>query len=173
MFSPAHNRRLLITTRQTVAHRRCVACGVCFRGTTQYRRKSARPTDQAREKTVAAQPVVLKALAKLAFDFAFSSRRAENADDLLGILLSGITDLDFTHDNPMWRYFELTPDQREATLLGLGAYLATTDGSTNRDIGGFQGGFMRFGAKHSDIYPILGDMIRWKFALPSRHALAG
>ena len=128
--------------------------------------------DQAREKTVAAQPVVLKALAKLAFDFGFSSRRADNADDLLEILLNGITDLDFRHDNPMWRYFELAPDQREAALPGLGAYLATTDGSTNRDIGGFQGGFMRFGAKHNDIYPILGDMIRWKLALPNRHAQA-
>jgi hypothetical protein len=29
---------------------------------------------------------------------------------------------------------------------------------------------MRFGAKHNDIYPILGDMIRWKIGLPNRHA---
>jgi hypothetical protein len=28
----------------------------------------------------------------------------------------------------------------------------------------------RFGAKHNDIYPILGDMIRWQLKLPSRHA---
>ncbi len=28
---------------------------------------------------------------------------------------------------------------------------------------------MRLGAKHNDIYPILGDMIRWALKLPSRH----
>jgi len=33
-----------------------------------------------------------------------------------------------------------------------------------------QGGFMRFGAKHNDIYPILSDMIRWATGLPSRRA---
>jgi hypothetical protein len=29
---------------------------------------------------------------------------------------------------------------------------------------------MRFGAKHNDIFPILGDMIRWSLKLPSRQA---
>jgi hypothetical protein len=27
---------------------------------------------------------------------------------------------------------------------------------------------MRFGAKHNDIFPIIGDMIRWKLNLPKR-----
>ncbi|MGO8141007.1 hypothetical protein AB9F34_33760, partial [Rhizobium leguminosarum] len=36
----------------------------------------------AREKTVAAQPVVLNAIAKLVFDFSFSNRRPEDGDDL-------------------------------------------------------------------------------------------
>jgi hypothetical protein len=109
--------------------------------------------------------VVLKALAKLVFDFGFSARRPDNADELLEILLNGITDIDFSHDNPMWRYFDLAAADRESMLPGLSSYLAATDGSTNRDIGAYQGGFMRFGAKHNDIYPILGDMIRWKLAL--------
>ena len=43
------------------------------------------------------------------------------------------------------------------------------DEGGNRDIGSFQAGFMRFGAKHNDIYPIIGDMIRWKLGLSSRH----
>lgn len=29
---------------------------------------------------------------------------------------------------------------------------------------------MRFGAKQNDIYPVIGDMIRWKLNLPNRHA---
>ena len=39
----------------------------------------------------------------------------------------------------------------------------------NRDIGSFDGKWMRFGSKHNDIFPIIGDMIRWKLGLPSRH----
>ena len=38
--------------------------------------------ERAREKTVAAQPVILKAIAKLVFDFKFSNRRPPNGDDL-------------------------------------------------------------------------------------------
>lgn len=123
----------------------------------------------AKEKTIAAQPVVLKALAKLVYDFGFSARRPENAEELLEKLLGSITDLDFSHENPMWRYYELTEVERKANELeGLGEYLPHAEGG-NRDIGSYQNGLMRFGAKHNDIYPILGDMVRWKLGLPSRH----
>lgn len=124
----------------------------------------------AKEKTVAAQPVVLKALAKLVYDFAFSPRRDENtADQNLEKLLSGITDVDFSHSNPMWRYYEFDNQERLAAgLAQLGAYLPPSDDKANRDIGSVQNGFMRFGAKHNDIYPLLGDMIRWSIGLPPR-----
>jgi hypothetical protein len=119
----------------------------------------------AKLKTVAAQPVVLKALAKLAYDFAVG--RQENSRHL-ETLLSGIPKLDFSHENPMWRYYELDPTQRAQLVPGLTDYLPDDDG--NRDIGGTdEEGRMRFGAKHNDIYPILGDMIRWKLKLPNRH----
>lgn len=149
---------LLVNPRQEIAYRFWEAV-------------SAIPSvdeEQAREKTVAAQPVVLKALAKLTFDFAFSARKPENSSELLEILLNGITDIDFSHSNPMWRYFELGEDERRQKLPGLEKYLLLSEG-TNRDIGSYQGGFMRFGAKHNDIYPVLADMIRWRLALPNRH----
>lgn len=124
----------------------------------------------AKENTVAAQPVILKALAKLVFDFGFSARRPANGDELLEELLSSLTDMDFTHENPMWRFYQLKGDERSKLgLSGLEDYLPTADGG-NRDIGSYQGGVMRFGAKHNDIYPILGDMIRWKLGLPNRHS---
>lgn len=124
--------------------------------------------DRAREKTVAAQPVVLKALAKLVFDFSFSNRRPENGSLLTDKLLSEITDIDFGHDNKMWRYYDLTAEERQHhDLIGLEKYLPPDEGG-NRDIGSFQNGFMRFGAKHNDIIPLLGDMIRWKLNLPPR-----
>jgi hypothetical protein len=127
--------------------------------------------ERARQKTVAAQPVVLKAIAKLVFDFSFSNRRPANGEEMTEKLLSNLTEIDFSHENPMWRYYELTPDERTRDGLDcLAAYLPAED-TGNRDTGSFQGGFMRFGAKHNDIYPIIADMIRWKLGLPSRHSI--
>jgi hypothetical protein len=122
----------------------------------------------AKDKTVAAQPVVLKALAKLTYDFAFGSKKDEK---LLDTLLDGINnEIDFSHTNPMWSFFELSDEEkRKHGLLGLVEYLRVEDGA-NRDIGKRDAkGRMRFGAKHNDIYPILGDMIRWRLKLPNRH----
>lgn len=123
--------------------------------------------------TVAAQPVVLKALAKLTYDFAFSKRRPENGSQLLEILLANIPSLDLSHANPMWRYYEMTEQERtNSGLDGLSEYLPTEDEGYNRDIGKFDPGtnVMRFGAKHNDIFPIIGDMIRWRLNLPSRRS---
>lgn len=121
---------------------------------------------QAKLKTVAAQPVVLKALAKLAYDFA----RGRKADELhLNQFLDGLAQVDFSHENPMWDYYSMTSDERGAKLAGLTDYMPGDHG--NRDIGARDDdGKMRFGAKHNDIFPIIGDMVRWRLSLPSRHA---
>ncbi|MEO1542576.1 MAG: DNA sulfur modification protein DndB [Pseudomonadota bacterium] len=127
--------------------------------------------DRAKEQTVAAQPVVLKALAKLTFDLNFSNRRPDNGGELFTTLLNSIENIDFSHENPIWRYYELDESEiAEAGLENLTAWLPSSEGTANRDIGSFQGGFMRFGAKHNDIFPILGDMIRFQSNLPSRHS---
>ena len=127
---------------------------------------------QAKLKTVAAQPVVLKALAKLAFDFAFSKRKGTDGESNLFRLLDGLAGIDYSHDNPMWRFYELTEKQRtDAGLDGLSSYLPSSNEGFNRDIGGYDPvtKVMRFGAKHNDIFPIIADMIRWSLALPNRH----
>ena len=126
--------------------------------------------ERAKEKTVAAQSVVLKALAKLTYDFAFSNRKPENSEELLEQFLNEMTEVDFSHDNPMWNYYNLSEKERMSEGLGtLKDWLPEENSNVNRDIGSIQGGFMRFGAKHNDIYPLIGDMIRWKLNLPSRH----
>jgi hypothetical protein len=123
----------------------------------------------AKERTIAAQPVVLKALAKISYDLKFSNRRPENGDALFEQFLEGIPKVDFSHNNPVWRYYTMTSDERSAArVAALSGYLPADDPSVNRDLGSLQGGFMRFGAKHNDIYPILADMIRWQIGLPSR-----
>jgi hypothetical protein len=125
--------------------------------------------DGAKQKTVAAQPVVLKALAKLAYDFGYGRHKNPG---WLKTLLDGIGSINFSHDEPMWRYYQMSPEERKKRgLAGLNEYLPTEEGA-NRDIGAFNEAdhVMRFGAKHNDIFPILGDMIRWKLGLPSRKA---
>ena len=118
--------------------------------------------------TVSAQPVVLKALAKITYDLNFSNRKPENAEALFEHFLEGIQTLDFSHENPIWNYYGMSTEERERSgLTGLRDYLPAEDGA-NRDIGSVQGGHMRFGAKHNDIYPLLADMIRWQLDLPSR-----
>jgi len=125
--------------------------------------------NRAKEKTVSAQPVVLKALAKITFDLNFSNRRPENSDELFRSFLERLADIDFSHENPMWNYYNLSEGQRvDAKLTALDGYLPEDIPGVNRDIGSKQGAFMRFGSKHNDIYPILADMIRWSVGLPSR-----
>ena len=130
--------------------------------------------EQAKAKTVAAQPVVLKALAKLTFDLLYSNRRPENGRDLFDQLTENLHEVDFSHENTMWRYYQMSDEERAGPeIAGLAAYLpegGVVSSDSNRDLGAYQGGIMRFGAKHNDIYPILADMIRWKMRLPNRHA---
>ncbi len=122
----------------------------------------------AKMNSVAAQPVVLKALAKLAYDFGFGKKE----DPLLfDKFIHGLPSIDFNHNNPMWRYYQLSVEERvELDVEGLSMYLPSDDEGYNRDIGKYDvtAKTMRFGAKHNDIYPIIGDMIRWRLALPSR-----
>lgn len=127
----------------------------------------------AKYKTIAAQPVVLKALAKLTYDFAFGKSGKRNPD-LLKRLFDGMLNVDFSHTNPMWRYYQLSESEVvQYQLSGLKDYVpdaASALGDYNRDIGLYdpKTELMRFGAKHNDIYPIIGDMIRWSIKLPSR-----
>jgi hypothetical protein len=120
----------------------------------------------AKQKTVAAQPVVLKALAKLVYDFSVGKwADTEQLDDLV----EGISSMDFSHENRIWRYYTLDEQGRDAEFPGLKDFLPP-DADGNRDIGSVdENGMMRFGAKHNDIYPIIGDMVRWKLNLPNRH----
>ena len=103
----------------------------------------------------AARPVVLKALAKLAYDLNFSNRKPEDADELYQQFLTGLPETDFSHSNPIWNYHGRSDGERlDAGLMGLETYLPDDTGG-NRDIGSMQSDYMRFGAKHNDIFPIL------------------
>ena len=124
---------------------------------------------QPRQNTVAAQPVVLKALAKLTFDFFFGKNKEWVTSENQQKLFNGISSFDFSHSNPMWRYYDLSADEiKQFGLDGLGEFLPE-DTEGNRDLGNYDSNNeFRFGAKYNDIFPIIGDMIRWKLKLPKR-----
>jgi hypothetical protein len=124
--------------------------------------------DGSKQKTVAAQRVILKALAKLVYDFAFG--KFYNLEHL-NLILDSIPALNFNHDNPAWRYYTMTEKLRkEHSLNGLENYLPSDSDGANRDLGNYDQNakVFRFGSKHNDIYPIIGDIIRWELGLPSR-----
>jgi len=126
--------------------------------------------ETAKQLTVAAQPVVLKAIAKLYFDFFFGKHAARTEENQKKLMVD-ILNVDFSHNNPMWQYYTMTPEERGAAgLAELAEYLPSDDEGKNRDLGAYDAnaGTFRFGAKHNDIYPVIGDMIRWKLGLPSR-----
>jgi DNA-sulfur modification-associated len=120
----------------------------------------------SKKATVAAQPVVLKALAKLAYSFKYG-RRA-NTDEYT-LFMTSFKKMDFSHSNKIWRYYLYDAAQREAEFPGLAAFLPSEE-NANRDIGQFSQAdqVFRFGAKHNDIYPIIGDMVRWTLKLSNR-----
>ena len=128
----------------------------------------------AKSKTLAAQPVVLKALAKIAHDLAYGH---QNIIDHEGykLMLNAITDgeLDFSHNNPIWRALLMSADERQSAFPGLDKYLYIP-AETNLDAGIYdaQNNWVRFGNRHNDIFPRLGDVIRWKLNLNVRPSVA-
>jgi hypothetical protein len=120
---------------------------------------------QAKLKTVAAQPVLLKSLAKLAYTFGLG--RAVD-DRSLSKLLDGIPTIDYGHTNPMWRVNRLSDEERQKHCPGLVDYLP----SGFVEVGSFDESqqLFRFSPLHNDVIPAIGDMIRWRLKLPNRFA---
>lgn len=126
---------------------------------------------QPKLKTVSAQPVVLKSIAKLYYDTFFGKNEVFNNEINQGKLIAGLKTFDFSHANLAWRYYTMSVDQRsQEGLSGLAGYLPIDGEGYNRDMGGFDltTGTFRFGAKHNDIVPLIADIVRWHCQLPSR-----
>lgn len=123
---------------------------------------------QAKMKTVAAQPVLLKSLAKLAYTFGLG-----RSSDLPSLekLLAGIPTIDFGHANPMWRFHRLSEEERSTLCPGLAEYLP----SGFVEVGSYddQQQVFRFSPLHNDVIPAISDMIRWTLKLPNRFADRG
>ena len=118
-------------------------------------------------KTVIMQPVVLKALAKLVWQFKFSKTRPSNGDELFEQLLHGIQHkIDFSHENKIWRYYTLDKNERDRDFYVLGKEYLPLENTGNRDLGNYTGNLMRFSNKTNDVCPLLANMIRYSLHLP-------
>lgn len=128
----------------------------------------------AKSKTLAAQPVVLKALAKISYELVYGHQNIVDHDGYKTLITAiGSGGLDFSHENPIWRALMMPENARRDEFPGLENYLYVP-AEVNLDAGMYdhENGWVRFGNKHNDIYPRLGDVIRWKLQLKVRPTVA-
>ena len=120
--------------------------------------------------SVLQQPIVLQSLAKLAFDLAFGVPNIRDQDGLK-LLYAKIQDgsLDFSHENPIWCALFKTSDDRKSAHPGIEKFVHVPIG-TNLDAGNFdeENAWVRFGSRHNDIRPRLGDVVRFVVGLKPR-----
>jgi len=132
------------------------------------------------DESVINQVVVQKAIAKLVYDFGFAKAKVDDDShqNALNKLLSDLADVNFAHDNWLWRYYLLQPLEQDAVRSkGLGGdilkYLPKDDagGVAHKDLGTWDQSAKRFTftVKHNDAYPIIADLIRFRLGLPPRH----
>ena len=127
----------------------------------------------AKKTTIAAQPVVLKALAKLGYDLVYGHRNIVDKDSYSKLLKSIKTGaLDFSHTNGIWQALLLSNDERAEKFKGISDYVHVPIG-TNLDAGihDKENKWVRFGNRHNDIFPRLGDVIRWELGLTARQSV--
>ena len=123
---------------------------------------------QAKANTVAAQPVVLKGLAKLFYDTGFGQKNVRNEDDY-NKLTNNLRKIDFKHTNALWGSIMLDSATRNKTFPGIEDYVFVPKG-TNLDAGTIDPNFnwVRYGMKHNDIFPRIGDLIRYVLKMNPR-----
>lgn len=127
---------------------------------------------QHKLKTTVAQPVVLKAIAKLYYDVYFGKNEDLKNEEIQNRLIEGLETFDFSHINPVWRYYMLKAEERkEYSIDGLSEYLPKDEDGKIRDLGAYdeKSKTFRFATTHNDVFPLIGDIIRWHCNLPSRN----
>ena len=134
------------------------------------------------DESVINQVVVQKAVAKLVYDLSWarskSDEEREANQNALNTLLSDLEDVNFAHDNWLWRYYLLEPAQQDALRpKGRGGdilkYLPKDEAGdvAYKDLGTWDASAKKFtfSVKHNDTYPIIADLIRFRLGLSPRH----
>jgi hypothetical protein len=124
----------------------------------------------AKSKTVLAQTVVLKGLAKLLYDMKLGTKPMINEEGYHSLLEKiAKNEIDFSHSNKYWSSLMLDNEARKKDLPELDPYVHVPSG-TNLDAGTVdpEFGWVRYGSKHNDILARIGDLIRFQAKLPPR-----
>ncbi len=124
----------------------------------------------AKKQTVLAQPVVMKGVAALSYSLAWGHSKIKN-EKHYEILLDAIKSqkIDFSHDNKLWRCLFMDAAERDQFFPGLNDILVlTSDYKPDYGLYDVQNKVVRFGSRHSDIFPKVGDMLRWTLGFPPR-----
>jgi len=113
-----------------------------------------------RNESVAAQPALLKALARVYFELTWG-RGADAA--VAESFLENIPRIDFSHNNPLWNIEQLT-DEEVAAHDGLAPFLP--ENWREKSVGGKIDGIIRFGMRHNESILVLPGVIRYLAKLP-------
>jgi len=111
-----------------------------------------------------------KALAKLFHDLGYGHANMKSEEGLKKLIKAiSSNELDFSHKNDLWRALFYSDDERMKKFPGIEKYIHVPSG-TNLDAGNYDedNGWVRYGSRHNDIFPRLGDSIRWKLNLKPR-----
>ena len=125
--------------------------------------------------TILQQPVVLKALAKLIFDLEYGVPKIRSVKDAKAVYEALERKLiDFSHSYPLWSSLFKTTEERNREFPKLSEYVFV-DPSIDVNFGNVHGPSPKylnpvcfFGSRHNDIYPRIGDLIRFELNLKPR-----
>jgi hypothetical protein len=107
---------------------------------------------------------MLKALAKVTYDLAWGKQ----ADwEELELFFASLPKMNFEHSNPVWRYYEMDDKERQKAKI---ARLGGAVPAPPRQLGTYDeaADVYTFSSKHNDIFPILGDIVRWSLGVKKR-----
>lgn len=125
--------------------------------------------EDSKQKTVIAQQVVMKGIARLLFDCLYAKGQGntdeKDAEAILGAIKSGY--LTFNHSDDFWQALFMTSDERRQQFPGIENYVHVKKGK-NFLAGNYIDGKIRFGSNTNDIYRRIGDLIRYKLGIPAR-----
>ncbi|MEE3198043.1 MAG: hypothetical protein VX225_06325 [Pseudomonadota bacterium] len=105
----------------------------------------------------------------------FQDGKIDSNEENLKQLWSKIAtnEIDFSHKNQLWGALFLDPEKRNKDFPGMENYVHVPTG-TNLDAGTYDSktGWVRFGSKHNDIYPRIGDLIRYHLDFEPRKSVS-
>jgi len=116
-----------------------------------------------RNASVAAQPALLKAIARVYFEILWG--RKPEGQETADTFLAALPTIDFSHGNPLWDIEHLS-DEAVAEFSGLVDYLPAN--WRQKSIGGLIEGKVRFGSRHNESILVLPGVIRYLAKLPPR-----